>query len=146
MDEFCKEDFCGKQFHFREVGTQREIIVLSRLLERGLNLTYIFTFRSLRLLKLLFRQREGSFRFIRKEHDSSWLIYRDGFWFSPLLQIRLRWGYASKDVHSDHVLETLGFSLSHKTRSIQLDYFSGRRVLRLFSKIEIGNYLLEKPI
>ncbi len=70
MDEVCKEDSCGKVFHFREAGTQREIIVLSRLLEGGLNLTYRFTFRSLKLHRLLFRQREGSFRFIKKEHDS----------------------------------------------------------------------------
>ena len=41
MDEVCKEDSCGKLFHFKEEGTQREIIVLSRLLGRGgLNITY----------------------------------------------------------------------------------------------------------
>ncbi len=92
MDEVCKEDSCGKLFHFKEAGTQREIIVLSRLLERGLNLTYRFNFRSLKLLRVLFKKWEGSSKFIIKEHECSWLIYRDKIWFN-LLQVRLRWDY-----------------------------------------------------
>ena len=139
MDEVCKEDSCGKVFHFKEVGTQREIIVLSRLLERGLNLTYRFSFKSLNLLRFLSRQREGSFRSIKKEHDNCTKI---GFGSSLFFLS----GHARKDAHSDHVLDTLGLSLSHKIRSVKLDYFSERRVLRLIYQIEIGNSFLENPI
>ena len=55
MDEVFKEDSYGKLFSFREAGTQREITVLSRFLEGGWNITYSFSFKSLKLHKLLFR-------------------------------------------------------------------------------------------
>ena len=78
--EVMNKDFYGKVLNFREAGTQREITVLSKLLEEGWNITYSFSYRSLKLHRLLFRQREGSSRFIRKEHDSSdstWHYYSD---------------------------------------------------------------------